>query len=193
MEQIAATVSSYEFYLDATLLVAIAGVVWTFARKIAQEMYFRLSVRTRVIEFSLEAKEGVPENIKSLNMLFVRYGNDTYLSTLASDQERYHGRLRNKVVCIANGPKPDGGSIQVRLRVHKRLGTQFKFFVDVEGDPDPVTNYLTAHETISDVFCKERPKLRPTDIRRYRIFFLINRFDQAKTVEGFVNNFFYPI
>ncbi len=193
MDNLIAKVGSYEFYFDVTLLVALAGVVWTFARRIAQELYFLLSLRTRQIEFELQAKESVPRNITGLNLLFIRYGNDTYLTNLASDQERYHGRLRNKVIHLLDRPPEDGKPIRVKLRVHKRLGTQFKFFVDVAGDPEPVLAYLEAHDTISDVSSKERPAIQIGDTPRHRIFFLIDRLDTVKTIDGFVNNFVFPV
>ncbi len=114
---------TYELYFNVTLLIAIAGIVWTFARRLAKEVNFLLSLRTRQIEFALQAKENVPENIDSLNLLFIRYGNDTYLSNLANGQERYHGRLRNKVIRIADHLAKSGAAIKVKLRLHKRLGT----------------------------------------------------------------------
>jgi len=186
-------IGSLELLFDTTLLVAVVGVVWTFARRLAQEAYFLLSLRTREIEFVLRAKSGIPRNITSLNLLFIRYGNDTYLSSLASDQERYHGRLRNKVIRVAETPPKHGGPIKVKLRLHKRLGTQFKFFVDVTGDPEAVVDYLESHETISGVSAKQRPKLNADEEPRHRIFFLIDRLDKTTTVDGHENNFLYPV
>ena len=192
-DELAAKVGSFELYVDVTLLVAIAGFVWTIARKLAQEAYFMASLRIRTVEFILHANSEVPENIKSLNLLFVRYGNDTYLSSLASDQERYHGRLRNKIIKVADTPPEEGGLIRVWLRVHKRLGVQFKFFVEVEGDPKPVVDYLKSHDSISDVSANERPAMRLGETPRYRIFFLVDRLATVKTVDGFTNNFIFPV
>jgi hypothetical protein len=193
MDTLIAHFGTYDIYFDVTLLVALAGVVWTFARRAAEELYFLMSLRTRQIEFELQAREGVPEGITSLNLLFIRYGNDTYLANLASDRERYHGRLRNKVIQLLDAPPKGGAPIRVRMRVHKRLGTQFKFFVDVTGDPGPVVAYLEQHETICDVSCNLRPAIRIGDAPRHRIFFLLDRLDMVETVDGFTNNFIFPV
>jgi hypothetical protein len=193
-EEAIARVGSLELYIDVTLLVALAGVVWTFARRIAQELYFQLSLRTREIEIALEPKENVPDELKELHLLFVRYGNDTYLKELASDQERYHGRLRNKVTRIPiDRDRVGKDPLKIKIKLHKRLGTQFKFFVEVEGDPNPVVTYLKSHDTISDVDTVNRPSRRTDSTPRSRIFFIVNRFDVVTTVEGFKNNFVFPV
>lgn len=193
LDQLFSSFSSLELAFDTTLFIAVASAVWTIVSRLVQAIYFQLSLRTRLIEFTLEPKGSVPVGINSLNLLLIRYGNDTYLSTLASDQEKFHGRLRNKVIQIAKGPLSDQKKIKVKLRLHKRLGTQFKFFVDVTGDPEPVIGYLNSHDTIEGVSSKERPKLNPADTPRHRIFFLINRLDKEKTVDGHTNNFLYPV
>ncbi|WP_371228734.1 hypothetical protein [Roseovarius sp. 2305UL8-3] len=189
-----ARVGSLEVYLDVTLLVAIAGVVWTFARRISQELYFQLSLRTREIEIELSPLPEVPKEIKELYLLFIRYGNDTYLKELASDQERYHGRLRNKVTKIdVDATRIGDGPIKVRLKIHKRLGTQFKFFIEVEGDPKPVVEYLERHDTVEKIEVVERPYRGKGDEGRSRVFFIISRLQTVETVDGFENNFIFPV
>jgi len=193
-DEMIARIGSLEVYLDVTLLVAIAGVVWTFARRISQELYFQLSLRTREIEIELSPLPEVPKEIKELYLLFIRYGNDTYLKELASDQERYHGRLRNKVTKIdVDAARIGDGPIKVRLKIHKRLGTQFKFFIEVEGDPKPVVEYLERHDTIEKIEVVERPYRGKEDEGRSRVFFVISRLQTVKTVDGFENNFIFPV
>jgi hypothetical protein len=70
--------------------------------------------------------------------LVVRYGTDNYLSTLASDQEKFEGRLKNKIIRIET--KLDGAenaNLVLKLPVHKRIGTQFKVFCGREGHEYP--------------------------------------------------------
>lgn len=193
MDTLAARIGTLELYLDATLLVALAGIVWTVASRVTQEIYFKLALRTRKFEFLLTADEGVPENIESLNLLFIRYGNDTYLTNLASDQEKYHGRLRNKVIKVLDRPPESAQPIRVNINVHRRLGTQFKFFIEVRGDPQAAIDYLTKHDTISDISSRERPAIRLGEVPRHRIFFLVDRLDVVETVDGFKNNFIFPV
>ncbi len=193
LDDLPGVLGSFNVFLDTTLLVSIVAVVWTFARRLAQEAYFLLSIRTQEITFQLEPHDNIPAGIDSLNYLFIRYGNDTYMQWLASDQDRHHGRLRNKIVCVTRKMPAPGAPITVRMRVHKRLGTQFKFFVDVTGDPEPVRDYLEAHASISDVSCKQIPGSGNGKPARHRLFFLLDRLDSVKTIEGFSNNFVYPV
>lgn len=193
LDNLPGVLGDFNIFVDTTLLVSIIAVVWTFARRLAQEAYFRLSIRTQQITFPLEPHADIPGNIESLNYLFIRYGNDTYMQWLASDQDRHHGRLRNKIICVTRKmPKP-GEQITVKMRVHKRLGTQFKFFVDVTGDPEPVEAYLKAHSSTDDISCKPIPRSKPGGPDRYRLFFLVTRLDEVKTIDNLRNNFIYPV
>lgn len=193
-DDIVARIGSWELYLDVTLLVALAGVVWTFAARIGQEVYFLLSLRTREIEIEFQANTAIPDEIVGLHLLFIRYGNDTYLRDLASDREKYHGRLRNKPIQIQIDRATIGDApIKVPLRIHKRLGSQFKLFVEVDGDPAPVVAYLKGHPTIDDVSVARRPFRGKHDTGRSRVWFLLNRLDVVETVDGFRNNFIFPV
>ena len=46
---------------------------------------------------------------------------------------------------------------------------------------------------ISDVSANERPAMRLGETPRYRIFFLVDRLATVKTVDGFTNNFIFPV
>ena len=193
-EELIAEFGSFRFYFDTTLLIALAGVAWTIARRAAQAFYFQLSLRTRRVTLTFHAKAQVPPELTALKLLVIRYGNDTYMKEIASDLERHHGRLRNSVQRVEVDDAEDGGKlISAKLRVHKRLGTQFKFFVDVDGDPEPVKKYLEAHDRISAVDVTPRPVRADGQKDRKRLFFLVNDFEQVTTVDGFVNNMIYPV
>jgi len=73
---------------------------------------------------------------------------------MASDQEKFEGRLQNDVFRVTT-LKDDQGNYVVRLRlpVHKRLGTQFKLFVRLkpEGKSGAVVNFLNEFDSVSDV------------------------------------------
>lgn len=193
-DTLVAALGSFEFYLDATLLVALSGAAWTFAQRLAQLLLFRLSLRTRTVELTFQANADVPREIAALKLLMIRYGNDTYLKELASDQDRHHGRLRNSVQRVQVEEARDGSKrIVAKLRIHKRLGTQFKFFVDVEGDAAPVVAYLKTHPAIQSIDVTPRPVRQGEGRGRKRLFFLVTEFDQVKTVDGFTNNMIYPV
>jgi hypothetical protein len=179
---------SARFWLDATILTGLVGFVWTVVRRLGELALFRLSLRTRLIEVVFHAKADVPPEIAALKCLVIRYGNDTYLREMASDAERFHGRLRNKVVPVRVETLPDGQrKIILRIKMHRRLGTQFKFFVDVHGDTDPVVSYLESHENIHAV----EPSPRPG--HKKRVFFLVRDYPTVTTVDGFENNMIFPV
>ena len=192
-ELIPANFGSFNLFADTSLVVALAAVVWTVMRRLSQELYFMTSLRTEEISFRLSPQQNIPANIKSLNYLFIRYGNDSYLEKMASDEERYHGRLRNRIVCVTDTKPGPGDEITVRIKLHKRLGTQFKFFIDIEGDPKAAEQFLNDHPSISDVFCKKVPGTSAKGPELYRIFFLVDRLETVKTVDGHTNNFIYPV
>ena len=66
--------------------------------------------------------------IEGFSCMHVRFGSDRYLSSLASDQEKYEGWLRNKVLPF---DVSGNATFTLRLPLHKRAGTQFKCFVTV--------------------------------------------------------------
>ncbi len=181
-------------YVDATLLVALFGIVWGFAQRVAGWVFFQMSLRTRTVELDFHTNADVPAEISALKLLIIRYGNDTYLKELASDTERHHGRLRNSVHSVQVKDAEDGGKLIVaKLRIHKRLGTQFKFFVDVEGETDRVVSYLKTHAAIDDVDVTPQLVYQGKSRGHKRLFFLVKDFEEVRTVDGFVNNMIYPV
>ena len=187
-DDLLALLGSARFWLDAAILTAIVRFVWTAVQKIFESLLFVFSLRTRVLEVHFGAHPDAPREIEALHYLLFRYGNDTYLKELASDQERHHGRLRNIVRKVEVSDLPDGGKgIKFRLKVHKRLGTQFKLFIDVAGDPAAVVRYLDSHANVYDV----EPSPRPGN--RSRVFFLVREFPTITTVDGFENNMIWPV
>ena len=178
---------SLDFWLNSAFLIAMTRVLWTVVQRATEWAIFAASIRTKLATFTIPAQASRPEEIKACKIIFVRYGNDQYLKELASDQEKNHGRLRNKVYPVDVIEQADGSVlIQFKIRIHVRLGTQFKLFVDVEGDIAPVVAYLESHDNVSEV----SPSLRPD---KTRVFFLVNDFPVTTTVEGFENNIIWPV
>lgn len=178
-------------YVDATLLVALFGVAWAFGQRVAGWLFVQMSLRTRAAELDFHTNADVPSKISALKLLVIRYGNDTYLKELASDRERHHDRLRNSLHSVQVKDAEDGGKLSVsKLRIHQRLRTQFKFFVDVDGKTDRVVAYLKTHAG-ADV----TPRLVQKRQNRghKRPFFLVKDFDEVRTVDGFANNMIYPV
>ena len=126
--------------------------------------------------------------VNGFNCLHVRYGTDRYLSTLASEQEKYEGRLKNVVLPIKVEFDRSGNALfTLRLPVHKRIGTQFKCFVSVRRE-DALGNveaFLNSCDRIKDVSVSR-------SVKSNRIYFLLDRFDAIPTIDGHINNMVYP-
>lgn len=181
--------ASAEFWLNGALLIALARALWVVVGKVTEAAIFRVSLRTRTERVRLSAWADYPAEIKGVGCLFIRHGNDLYLRHLASDQERHHGRLHNRTRPAKVTHEPDGSlGVEFRLRVHQRLGTQFKLFVDVAGDTAPVMAYLRRHENIHGISVAGNN----AGGKGSRIYFLLKNYATVTTIEGFENNMIWP-
>lgn len=121
--------------------------------------------------------------------LIVRYGTDRYIEHLASEREKDDGRLQNRTIEIPIKVQADGStSFELRIPVHKRLGTQFKCFVDVtdQAQVNTVLNFLGGCPSIVS------PDLSSSPLHRHRIYFLLRDFATVKSIDGHDNNMCYP-
>lgn len=189
IEEIFSRLGSAGFWLDAAILTAIIRFVWSVVQKGTETLIFQLALRTRTIDIAFDAHPDTPKEIEAVKYLLIRYGNDKYLQELASDQEKFHGRLRNRIKPVTVVEEDDGGKrVSLQLKVHKRLGTQFTLFVDVIGDTDPVVRYLESHDTVTGVAVSARP-----GAKRKRVFFRLKDYPEIETVDGFRNNMIFPV
>lgn len=181
--------ASANFWLEATVFAAVfsflSPIIWKVVGRITDRVIFSLSLRTRKDTFSLRSVQNVPEEITSLKYILVKYGNDQYISSLASDSEKFQGRLRNEIYDVSTNMHGSAVSIRLRIKVHQRLGAQFKLFVECQGGPQPVVKFLKSHEGVLDISAVNHPK-------GTRVYFLLKRFPIVKTVEGIKNNMIYP-
>lgn len=188
-----------EFWLNSALLLALARALWVIVGKATEALVFRMALRTTTLTVRLLARASPPPAIKAVRLLFIRHGNDTYIQHLASDQERNHGRLKNSIQPVRVTQSGEGVALGFSVKVHNRLGTQFKMFIEVEpeGQWTPrdirdnpsvkaVLDYLALHDNVDDIGISARPG-------RVRIFFLLRDFDEVTTVEGFRNNMIWPV
>lgn len=176
-----------EVWINTTLLLTLGRALWVAVGKLTEVLIFRLSLRTQKLSFRLLAHGNRPAEIKSLNVLFIRHGSDRYLRSLASDQERHHGRLQNQTKRIEiKRDDEDNIVVEFYVRVHKRIGTQFKLFVEVEGDTAPVVAYLESHQNVYDVGVSANPN-------GVKVFFLLKDFAETRSIDGFMNNMIWPV
>lgn len=121
--------------------------------------------------------------------LIIRYGTDNYIERLSSDRERHDGRLQNRLIDIPITTHTDGSvGFELRIPVHKRLGTQFKCFVDVMDNKSTaaVLNFLAECQNIAS------PDLSSSPLHKDRIYFLLSSFATVQSIDGHQNNMCFP-
>jgi hypothetical protein len=186
--------ASAEFLLDAAVLTMVLAFVsklsWAAASSLVRQVHTWFLSKPQEHRIVV-AKTAVPFEKGSAEIfcLIVRYGSDQYIEHMASDREKYDGRLINKAVKVQVERAEDGlVSFLLDLPVHKRLGTQFKCYVDVKpgGPKDAVLEFLSSHDGIHDVSTSSSLK------GGERIYFLLKKFATVTTVEGFQNNMCFP-
>ena len=187
----------------STLIQILAGsavvttainIIWFFMSLLLSKLQHWWNAKS--MTYSIEFKRGINKEshdrlkklINGFYCLIVRYGTDQYVSTLASDQEKYEGRLKNEKREISINFDSSGNTIlTLVLPVHKRMGTQFKCFVEAKNEElvEPAVKFLQDCDRIRDVSVSK-------SIHTNRIYFLIDSFGEATTIEGFKNNMIFP-
>ena len=180
---------SSEVTAVAALLVALARIVWGVVGWALRVVGFYFSRKIMRYKLDFGPIKNVPKDIEGVYCQIVRYGTDLYIERMASDQERYEGRLQNRVYKLATERNANGALlVRLRLPVHKRIGTQFKVFVRLrEGaDVDKAEQFLKTLSFIENV--KVSQYLSPK-----KVSFTLAIFPIVETVEGIKNNFFFPV
>ena len=171
----------------ATVLTAVIRIVWAGSSWLIERAVFLLSRSLTHHVIYLGPVEAFPPGIR-FSVLIIRFGTDQYISTMASDRERLVGRLQLKIYPAEVRGKKDGAYLSFKVPVHKRLGSQFKVFADVEPgvDLEEIMQVFNANEEIHEVSISDSKFDR-------RIYFLLKDYAQTQTVDGPVNNFIYPV
>jgi hypothetical protein len=153
----------------------------------------------------------IAADIAGFYCLIVRHGTDEYISRMASDQERFEGRqqLKLRPILVRYGAATDERGdnskrclsalkqknasdekviFQLKLPVHKRLGTQFKCFAvskDINKIP-AIISMLNTCEHVSDI-------KQSGSYHKNRVYFLLDQFFVIDTITpGIRNNFVFP-
>lgn len=188
------------------LLTVVLRVLWLFTTTVYQAAAEYVGHRIERCRIDLgplpvpaQRRDRLPDEVP-IFCLIVRYGADEYLEKLASDQERYEGRLRLEILksklkldresCTYSGTVP--------LKVHRRLGTQFKLFFEVEDDA-AAARYVAALEAMDDIIAEVSTSSYGP---KTKVWFLLEKYHITNIVDSGVrregkgptrNNFYYPI
>lgn len=169
---------------DLAAIVTVATIASKVAwGGLAQGWHYgaeKVYARARSCDLNLGPFEAIPATAR-LKCVLIRYGTDKYLEHLAPAQDRFEGRLRNKVREVRPTCSSDNlFTFKASVPVHRRLGTQFKFFFEVDSIED--AEKLKSHNALL------QPYVATTDTP-IKVWFLVPGFGTQETIEGFVNNF----
>lgn len=146
----------------------------------------------------IDRVQQMPESV-TICCLTIRYGLDDYLEKMASEQEKFEGRTRLRVdrfeFTLDREARTYRGKLA--LRVHRRLGTQFKLFIEGEGNrqADSMMKLLESLDGIEEVTRSDYGK-------KPKVWFLLKQFHITNTIAGDVklgtenrirNNFYFPV
>ena len=185
----------YPILAGSTVVTAAINVTWFVISSVLTWITRWLRLRTKSHDFVLgntitrQKYEELSQDISGFYCLFVRYGSDDYLMKMASDEERYEGRLRLKLIPIeVKFNEKDQAVFTLTLTIHKSLGTQFKCFAQARS----IERVPAVIERLKK--CEHASMPRQSDsYHRDRIYFLLDQFVQIPTVDPAVtNNYIFP-
>ena len=163
-----------------TVATIVGRVAWSGLTQVWHYGAEKIYARARSCDLNLGPFEEIPPTAR-LKCILVRYGTDKYLEHLAPAQDKFEGRLRNKVYEVQPACSKDNlFTFKASIPVHRRLGTQFKFFFEVDSVKN--AEKLETHNALL------KPYIARTDVP-IKVWFLVPGFGTQETVEGFVNNF----
>ncbi len=119
----------------------------------------------------------LPEELQRLNLQFgVLHVRD------GKDEVPGHGDLENKEIPFR--PVDRRGTMEATITYKKRLGFQFKCFVDHRQYP-----YVEIEKLLKDAGFLDPSEGEGT---KFRAWFILDGYPKYTTVDGFLNNFYYP-
>ena len=182
------------FILDVTVASFLAMMVWFSLKFLGQFITDALEIQTTrhrlVIARGLTRHDfdQVRKAIRGWKLLLVRFGSDEYLRGSAGEADRNVGRPRYTSSSMKLSLSPTGEVLlSWGLPVHRRLGTQFRCFIDTrKGDmgPSVLTGMLKHYDEIDVI---ESEVVEPT-----RVYFTLRRFPVVTTSEGIRQNLVRP-
>ncbi len=194
IKDVAAYLLAPTVLISTGVLTAVAAFVgriaWSSATALIRwfQSWRLRTVRSHTIAL---AKARLPFDARTISpyCLIIRYGTDNYIQHMASDRERHDGKLQNRKIEVPISLNRDGSSnFKLQIPIHKRLGTQFKCFVDIsdESKVGEVMDFLCQCPTITE------PEFSSSAFHRTRIYFLLTEFAISTTIDGHRNNMCYP-
>jgi hypothetical protein len=187
LSKIGEVILSKSFFLNSAILTVLVRLVWSVISVLLNKIRYLWMKKVQSFVIPLESSETI-DSLTRFYCLVIRYGTDNYIRDMANDQEKYDGRLQNKIIPInVRKDKENNLSLKLKLPVHKRIGTQFKCFAEVQDSRkvDELCSILEKCRRVYDIS-------KSSSQFKNRIYFLLQDFGTVKTVEGIENNMCFP-
>jgi hypothetical protein len=181
--------SAKELLLNSAILALVFRFVWGAFSEVLNRIRQLIARRVREYEIDLGQYHQESDGGIDFYCLLIRYGTDSYLKGLASEQDKFDGRLQNKILPIEVKKTGQGNArFVLHLPVHQRIGTQFKCFAEVRNvaDLEKVSKALEECERIHGV------SMSSSQFKN-RVYFLLKDFGTSQSVDGIANNICYPV
>lgn len=189
MLELFSQLSTKDLFLNTAILAVVFKSIWMLLTELVQHIRHLFSKRITTYQIELGPYHPEFDGVINFYCLIIRFGTDSYLQGLASESDKFDGRLQNKVIPI-NIRKTANGTAQcvLNLPVHLRIGTQFKCFAEVNSSADLNTALasLEACERIYDVS-------KSSSQFRHRVYFLLKDFSVCQSVDKINNNMCFPV
>lgn len=167
----------------APIVALLIPILWNFA-SMPISFLRELAMKTPSdVSLSFDINAPCLKNA-DFKCLLVRYGTDEYIKSMANDQEKYDGRLRNQIIDCAF----EDGHLSFSIPVHKRIGTQFKCFMEVSSREE-AQMIIDAQENFKNIYDLSFSSSQ----HKNRIFFMLKDYGETTTVDGLKNNMIFPI
>lgn len=169
--------------LLAPIAAFLIPIFWNFA-SIPISFLRELAMNSpSLVEMEFELSDPCLDKAQ-FKCLLVRYGTDEYIRSMASEQEKYDGRLRNKMIdCLY-----ENGKLSFTIPVHKRIGSQFKCFMEVPSESE-ARDIIEKQSKLKEIYDLSHSSSQ----NRNRIYFLLRDYGETVTVDGLKNNMIYPV
>ncbi len=176
--------------LITVLITFLARVVWGATTVVAHHVRFHTSSVIVQCPMTIRLPDlTVDKTTRSLAEVavycqIVRFGTDDYIQKMATTQERFEGRLQNKVLPVQLSQREDGFEGGFLLPVHKRLGTQFRMFLTT-------CDHQQAIDLVETPYFQDLERHAKLGVRR--ISFALKEVQKSSNVEGLSsNNIYHP-
>ena len=182
------------FTVTVMFATGLVWAVWTILGYVfatASEMFDVATSKQKIViarGLTRHDFEQIRKGVRAWHLLLVRYGSDDYLRTMAGEADKQAGRTRYDIIKMRLALSPIGEvTLSWKLPVHRRLGTQFRCYIDIRADgtgTEVLTGMLRHYDEI-EVLASEVgvPK---------RVYFLLRRYRTVASADGGRQNIVLP-